>query len=306
MLDIYKIYKIENMVNNKLYVGKTKLSLDKRFKRHIYNAENKINRYLYDAMNHYGYDNFKIELLETCTEDESNNKEKFFIKHFNSNDKMFGYNMTKGGDGGNTGNYHYGKSFYDWWLKKYGKKIADKMKNDTYNLISKKLKIIYSGVSFDERFGDNSESVKNKIRNTLKIKGHKPPTQYWKDKKHPMLGKTHSEISKNKMSNFRSGKTYEEIYGEEKAKQMRKKKSLFLSENNPNKREDFSTNDKIFILENIQNMTIKIISTHINRSPYEIRKFFRILGIKNIQKFKVDKNIENKLMDLIEKIRKEK
>lgn len=58
------IYKITNNINQKIYIGKTSQSIDKRFRSHINNARNHINRYLYDAMNKYGYENFTIEEIE--------------------------------------------------------------------------------------------------------------------------------------------------------------------------------------------------------------------------------------------------
>ena len=56
----YYIYKIVNMINNKVYIGKT-YDINKRFNTHIKNAKNKLNRRLYDAMNKYGIENFTVE-----------------------------------------------------------------------------------------------------------------------------------------------------------------------------------------------------------------------------------------------------
>jgi group I intron endonuclease len=97
-----KIYKIVNKNNGKIYVGKTNRSLEERFSGHIKSAKNKVNRYLYDSMNHHGYHSFEIIEIETCNSDEQlNEREKFWIKELNS---LYpnGYNMTEGGDGGNT------------------------------------------------------------------------------------------------------------------------------------------------------------------------------------------------------------
>ena len=97
------IYKIVNNVNNKLYVGKTTQTIEKRFKDHIKNAKNKVNRYLYDAMNKYGYENFHTELIEECDDSILSSREIFWIKELNTFWlNGFGYNMTIGGDGGDT------------------------------------------------------------------------------------------------------------------------------------------------------------------------------------------------------------
>lgn len=96
------IYKITNKVNNKVYIGKTKKSIESRFRAHMRGAKKKVNRHLYDAMNHYGYDNFEISLVEQCESlDDLNEKEKFWIKELNTFSPN-GYNMTIGGDGGDT------------------------------------------------------------------------------------------------------------------------------------------------------------------------------------------------------------
>lgn len=96
------IYKITNQKNNKCYIGQTTQTLEQRFQQHIYNAKKHINRYLYDAMNKYGIENFSIICLEECPNDSLDIKEKYWIKYFQSNNKNFGYNMTEGGEGGNT------------------------------------------------------------------------------------------------------------------------------------------------------------------------------------------------------------
>lgn len=96
------IYKITNKINNKVYIGKTKNSIKSRFSKHLKNAKNKVNRHLYDSMNHYGYDNFEISLIEECQSlDELEEREKYWIKEFDSISPN-GYNMTIGGDGGDT------------------------------------------------------------------------------------------------------------------------------------------------------------------------------------------------------------
>ena len=62
------IYKIVNDVNGKLYIGKTTKTIEERYNRHLQNARNKVNRYLYDAMNHYGVEHFSISLIEECVD----------------------------------------------------------------------------------------------------------------------------------------------------------------------------------------------------------------------------------------------
>jgi group I intron endonuclease len=94
------IYKITNTETNTIYVGKTNLTLNERFDRHIRNSKGG-NTYLYKAMRKYGIEKFNIDILEECDESILNDREIFWIKELNSVIPN-GYNMTNGGDGGDT------------------------------------------------------------------------------------------------------------------------------------------------------------------------------------------------------------
>lgn len=93
------IYKIINIINNKIYIGKTTRTPQERFAEHIRHAMNHENRYLYDAMNYYGYDAFIIEEIIEADNEALNDLESYYISLFRSNNSEFGYNMTSGGDG---------------------------------------------------------------------------------------------------------------------------------------------------------------------------------------------------------------
>ena len=94
------IYAICNMVNDKLYIGQTKNSLEKRFSQHKASAINKkIRTPLYDAMRKYGVDKFAIYEIESGEFDrtELNKKEIEYIKELNTMSPN-GYNILRGGD----------------------------------------------------------------------------------------------------------------------------------------------------------------------------------------------------------------
>ena len=98
------IYKITNKLNNKIYIGQVynKTIMD-RFDRHIKSASPKSRSYIDRSIYKYGSDNFVCELIDTATSlQELNEKEKYWIKYYNSTDRYIGYNLTPGGDGGNT------------------------------------------------------------------------------------------------------------------------------------------------------------------------------------------------------------
>lgn len=100
-----KIYKITNDINNKVYIGKTNLSIKKRFEEHCNDSKRNRceNRPLYRAMNKYGIEHFYIEEIEDCLPEEASEKEIYWIGYYHSYGE--GYNATIGGDGKNLYNH---------------------------------------------------------------------------------------------------------------------------------------------------------------------------------------------------------
>ena len=91
------IYQIVNDINQKIYVGKTEFSIEKRFQEHCRDAFKDRNekRPLYSAMRKYGIENFHIELIEET--DNPEEREIYWIEQKRSFKN--GYNATLGGDG---------------------------------------------------------------------------------------------------------------------------------------------------------------------------------------------------------------
>lgn len=91
------IYKIINDINQRIYIGKTEFSIEKRFKEHCSDAYRRSfeKRPLYAAMRKYGIEHFHIELIEETNHPEE--REKYWIEKYGSFKN--GYNATKGGDG---------------------------------------------------------------------------------------------------------------------------------------------------------------------------------------------------------------
>lgn len=111
------IYKFTNKINNKVYVGQSK-NIEERYKNHIRSCFtpkcNRYNKYLYKAIRKYGLENFEFEILEECKIEELNEKEMYYISHFNSNDLAKGYNLTNGGD---TPSNRFQKAIYQIDMK---------------------------------------------------------------------------------------------------------------------------------------------------------------------------------------------
>lgn len=93
------IYKITNDINNKIYIGKTDHSIDKRWREHLrdYKKDKCKSRPLYSAMNKHGIDHFYIEEIEQCDQNISKERETYWIEYYGSFKN--GYNDTHGGDG---------------------------------------------------------------------------------------------------------------------------------------------------------------------------------------------------------------
>jgi len=99
------IYKIENLINSKVYIGQSR-NINKRWTSHRNKPfkENykTYNSPLYRAIRKYNLDNFKFSILCECMITDLNKNEIHYIKLYKSNNKKFGYNLTLGGYSSNN------------------------------------------------------------------------------------------------------------------------------------------------------------------------------------------------------------
>lgn len=99
------VYKIENVINHKVYIGQSK-NVVSRFKRgHLLPNVGK-ETILKRAFQKYGYENFTVEMIKETY--DLDYWEIFLIQIYHATDRRCGYNMTMGGDGGDTfsGRHH--------------------------------------------------------------------------------------------------------------------------------------------------------------------------------------------------------
>lgn len=105
------IYKIQNKLNGKIYIGQTKMTLEQRlynkWKGHFTEVEHGSKCYVHNAIRKYGKDNFTYEVIEERSKEDFSSKqelqnwlnirEAYWIEHYQSNKHEFGYNKTLGG-----------------------------------------------------------------------------------------------------------------------------------------------------------------------------------------------------------------
>lgn len=99
------IYKISNDINNKLYIGYTRYTPEKRFEEH-WRCRYGDNSLIHKAMIKYGKEHFWCEGIEEVSEEEGFDKETYYIDYYKSKVPN-GYNLTEGGENPPV---HYGEN----------------------------------------------------------------------------------------------------------------------------------------------------------------------------------------------------
>jgi group I intron endonuclease len=95
-----EVYKITNKLTNKVYIGITNQGSGARYRHHWYESRIGEPSPIHRSMAKYGEENFTLEIIDFAdTYDELKEKEKYWIKWYNSTDRSIGYNLTEGGDG---------------------------------------------------------------------------------------------------------------------------------------------------------------------------------------------------------------
>lgn len=101
------IYMIRNRINGKFYIGKTTYdSPAERWQCHIRQGIRGQRRtHLYNAIRKHGVENFELVILcpNAATVGHLNMLEEYWIERLGANNSRHGYNLTKGGEGGNGG-----------------------------------------------------------------------------------------------------------------------------------------------------------------------------------------------------------
>lgn len=125
------IYIIKNTINNKVYIGQTRVGVLSRWKDHVRHSgygEQVINR----AMEKYGKENFYVETLEECDIDRLDEREMYYIAKYDSTNKSKGYNVSIGGS---TPRQHFPNIDVEKVINMYVEQLVP------MHIISEKLKI---------------------------------------------------------------------------------------------------------------------------------------------------------------------
>ena len=163
------IYKITNSVNDKVYIGQTKASVEERWTWHLRAAGCENAPYkskLYSAMRKYGRDKFSIEVIEECSIEDLNEREKYWIAKFDS--KRNGYNITTGGDGFNVIDDYEEKRILALWKD-------GKTQNEIYEITGRYIKGIRRILL---QHGVTRKEIHDRCRKTIAEQLSKPVYAY--------------------------------------------------------------------------------------------------------------------------------
>lgn len=169
-MQIAGIYYIKNLINNKIYIGKSHY-IKARLNQHKKSLTNPIrnkkqtNRFLYNSVQKYGWDNFETGILEVISIVNENyfyDRELYWMDYYNSYDMRFGYNLRRDSStkcfvhdetktlqsetrqGENNSNYNHR------WSDDQKKKMSIRMKD------SRKDEKIY-GIEYKKKVSENTK-----------------------------------------------------------------------------------------------------------------------------------------------------
>lgn len=99
------VYAIMNTTNGKIYVGEARIGVHSRgirdrCRRHLSAFRNgKNSAHLQKAWDKYGSEAFRFVVLELCPSETCGDRQDYFIEHFKSWDREFGYNIDRASRG---------------------------------------------------------------------------------------------------------------------------------------------------------------------------------------------------------------
>lgn len=242
----YTVYCILNKVNNKRYIGRT-VSFKNRTKEHKSKLRNNkhANDFLQLDWNKYGEENFAFIVIEelTCSIEDADNREIYWIQQYDSLNSKVGYNDKEGGIYGSLTEHTKDKLSNH----RKGKRLSQEARN--------KMSITRTGMKLSEetkaKIG-NAHRGKVVSKETIsKMLANRPDMS---GENHPLYGKHLSNETKQKLSEAHTG--------------------IFIGEMNP--RATITEFQALNIIEQLkQDVKISVISinTGISKSKiYDIKR----------------------------------
>lgn len=191
----YKVYKYTNSVNQKVYIGQTKCTLEERAQSNGRNYREC--RKFYNAIQKYGWENFVAEILEDgLTLEEANERERFYIQEYNSTDDRYGYNIDIGGR-------------------------QEKMSDETKAIISRNAKQRYQDPTNNPMYGKTHSEETKALMSECKRGALNPMYgKKWTDKQREMCGTRGKKLNISPERLFEMSRWAVEL-GRRNAKQIR-------------------------------------------------------------------------------------
>jgi group I intron endonuclease len=250
------IYLIENIINNKKYVGSA-INIQKRWYQHKSTLKGNYhdNSYLQKAWNKYGANNFKFIIIEEVQPKNLLEKEQYYIDYYDTCNKNKGYNLSP--TAGNT----------------LGFEFSDESKL--------KMSLLKKNKPSTRKNYKHSEETKKKIGEKNKIsqlgRTHTEETKKKMRKPHGPM----SDITKKKLSDWRNGLVPSEKTGQWIIKKDKKFKKInnTIKNRGENNGMAITTKKEIIAIRNDYNNGISIsnLQTKYNKNYMFIYKIVKRL-----------------------------
>lgn len=127
------IYKIQNTVNNKVYIGAS-IHIEERFRQHLNELRKgtHANRYLQSAFDNYGESSFEFSIVEVCTSEELPEAEIRILCEYGGYKSSNTYNLREGGNVcAGEANPNFGKHWSADWCKKQSDRMREYYRDST-------------------------------------------------------------------------------------------------------------------------------------------------------------------------------
>lgn len=164
------IYQLQNMLDNKIYIGQSK-DFRKRVSEYLHADENLSNRLIIKTIRNVGQENFLVTILERCDNHaDLNEREAFWIKKKRSENPDIGYNTLS------PIKKHYSElANIRKSISHTGLKESDTTKRKKSNMIiaisDSKVIVADSAKLFGDLMGKTKDMVKNYLRVPLMTEG---------------------------------------------------------------------------------------------------------------------------------------